>query len=321
MIKADFDGMHFHTMKFFWKNLPVFFIWFVGLSVLNNALHHVSPPLESVKALSVAPLAVSLVLLWFACTRERGGKRVWSLFAPWALGMTALYLAPVMHGLSMPLEGETQRLLYELSAFAQFAVLLVHGRTWLARWDWFWIFGVTLLFGMILENGGIILGFFSEPGYLFYLPGLPAPLATMLGWVNVLYCAFFAVEKLLPPMPVLAKGLVCAAVGLSMDLPFDPVATKLGWWVWDPALRVKVWGVPAINYIAWFWALFPYGAAYYWARQWNSWEEGKKVGLFLGSFPLILVVELLGVMVCLSLSGDREGLFIFQRFFSSMGLP
>ena len=150
---------------------------------------------------------------------------------------------------------------------------------------------------------------------------LPAPLATALGWVNVMYCAFFSIEKLLPQMGSIQKGLVCAFIGLSLDLPFDPVATRLGWWVWDPSLQSKLWDVPVINFIAWFWALFPYGAAYYWARQWNSWEEGKKVGLFLGSFPLILGVELLGVMVCLSLSGDREAIFIFQRFFSSMGLP
>lgn len=307
-------------MKFFWKNLPVFFIWFVGLSVLNNALHHMSPPMESVRVLSLAPLVGSLVLLWFACARERGSRGAWRLFAPWSLGMTALYLMPLAHGLSMPVGNDAQRLWYELSAFAQFAVLLVHGRTWLERWDWFWIFGVTHLFGMILENGGIILGFFSEPGYLFYLPGLPAPLATMLGWVNVLYCAFFAVERLLPPMPALAKGLVCAAVGLSMDLPFDPVATRLGWWVWDASLIVKVWDVPLINYIAWFWALFPYGAAYYGVRQGKDLGEGRKMLFLVGCFPVILGVELLGVLASLSLMGDREGLYIFERFFSSLGL-
>lgn len=307
-------------MGFFWRYLPVFFIWFVGLSVLNNALHHVVPPLESVRVLSFAPLAASLVLLWFACERERGGNGGLKLFTPWALGMTALYLTPFMHGLSLPLDGDTQRLWYESSALAQFAILLVHGRTWLVRWDWLWVFGVTLLFGVILENGGILLGFFSEPGYMLYMPGLPAPLATALGWVNVFYCAFFAVERILPHMSAVAKGLVCALMGFSIDIAFDPVATRLGWWVWEASLTLKIWDVPAINYIAWFWALFPYGAAYYRVRQDEHKGQGRKMLFLVGCFPVILGIELLGVIATLSLVGDREALLIIRRFFGSLGL-
>lgn len=307
-------------MNFLWNNFPVFFIWFVGLSVLNNALHHIDPPLLSVRTLSLLPLAASLTLLWFACRKERCGKGTARMYLPWAAGMTAIYLTPFLHGLSLPLDEKTQRLLYELSALGQFAILLLHGRTWLFRWDWVWVFGVTLLFGVILENGGIVFGVFSEPGFLTYVPGLPAPLATTLGWVNVLYCVFFAVEKLLPPMPAVAKGLICALIGLSLDIPFDPVATRLGWWVWDPSLSAKIWDVPMVNFIAWFWALFPYGTAYYWVRQWKNYGEGRKVLLLVGSFPVILMVEFLGVVASLSLAGDRESLFIFERFFSSLGL-
>lgn len=306
-------------MQFIWRYLPVFFIWFVGLSVLNNALHHIDPPLESVRMLSLLPLTASLVYLWFACRKEQDGKGVLRMFLPWAAGMTFLYFTPFLHGLSLPLDEETQRLMYEVSALAQFGILLIHGRTWLVGWDWVWVFGVTLLFGAILENGGIILGVFAEPGFLLYVPGLPAPLATALGWVNVLYCAFFAVEKLLPPMPVMAKGLVCALIGLSLDIPFDPVATRLGWWVWDPALNVKIFDVPMINFIAWFWALFPYGAAYCGVRQWKKYGEGRKMLYLVGGFPVILVVELLGVVASLSLAGDREGLFIIQEFISTFG--
>lgn len=307
-------------MRFLWKNLPVFFIWFVGLSVLNNGLHHIVPPLESIRYLSLLSLAASLTLLWFACRKERGGEGTVHMYLLWAAGMTAVYLTPLLHGHSLPLDEKTQRLWYEFSALAQFVILFVHGRTWLVRWDWVWVFGVTLVFGLILENGGIIIGFFSEPGYLLYIPGLPAPLATALGWVNVLYCTFFAVEKLLPPMPAAAKGLVCTLIGLSLDIPFDPVATRLGWWVWDLSLGAKIWGVPAVNFIAWFWALFPYGTAYYWVRQWKNYGEGRKVLLMVGSFPVILMVEFLGVVASLSLTGDRESILIFKRFFSSLGL-
>ena len=302
-------------MKLVWKNLPVFFIWAVGLSVLGNALHSISPPVGIVGLLALFPLAVFLVLLLQACRRERGqGSYAW-LFLAWALPMTAVYLTPFMHGTSVPLNPDAQRLVYELSALAQFVVLAIHGRTWLRSWDWAWIFGVTLLFGLILENGDILLGVFSEPGYLLYVPGLPAPPATALGWANVLYCAFFICERVLPEMTAVGRGLVCTLVGLVLDIPFDPVATRLGWWVWAPSLDTEIWGVPVINFIAWFWALFPYCTVYYRVRGMEGVPEGRKMGVLLAGFPLILAGELLCVMSSLALAGDREGLSLILRFF------
>jgi len=308
-------------MGFVWRYLPVFFIWFIGLSVLNNALHHISPPVQSVRLLAVLPLGLSLVLLWFACRKEYGDGRARRRFTPWASGMTLLYCTPLMHGLSLPLSLDDQKLLYELSALAQFAVLIAHARTWFRPWDWAWVFGATLLFGLILENGGIILGVFSEPGFLLYLPGLPAPLATALGWANVLYCAFFAIERVLPPMTPVKRGLTCALIGLCLDIPFDPVATRLQWWVWEASLDIRVWDVPVINFVAWFWALFPYGAAYYAVRERGRFGEVKKVGCFVAGFPVILLGEFLGVVATLALTGDRAGLAAMGRLFSLLGFP
>ncbi len=307
-------------MGFVWRNLPVFFIWFIGLSVLNNSLHHISPPVESAGILSLFPLACSLVLLLFACSKYYGERSAPKAFFTWAAGLTVLYFTPFLHGLSMPIDVGAQKLVYEFSALAQFVLLAAHAGTWFTRRDWVWVFGITLLFGLILENGGIVLGFFSEPGYLFHLPGMPAPLATALGWVNVLYCAFFAVERLLPEMGPVWKGLVCAAVGLSLDIPFDPVATRLGWWVWDTSLRLMIWHVPVVNFIAWFWALFPYGALYYRVRESGKYGEGRKAVYFVGSFPLILAGEFLGVILSLALVGDRAGLIVVRKFLSALFL-
>lgn len=308
-------------MTFAWRYLPVFFLWLIGLSVLDNALHHISPPVESVAFLAFLPLGAFLVLLWHACRREYGADGARRRFVPWAAGLALLYCTPLLHTLSMPLRLSGQKLIYEFCALAQFALLVVHARTWFRPWDWAWVFGATLLFGMILENGGIILGVFSEPGFLLYLPGLPAPLATTLGWVNVLYCAFFALERVLPPLSPVGRGLVCSGIGLCLDVPFDPVATRLGWWVWEASLDAAVWGVPVINFAAWFWALFPYGAAYYLARGDGGRGEGKRLGWFVAGFPVILCGEFLGVVATLFLAGDRAGLAVMQRFFSSLGLP
>jgi len=310
---------HAQTMRFVWKNLPVFLIWLIGLSVLNNALHHISPPMDEIVWLALFPLAASLVLVWFALKRE-SGRFGMKRYIVWAGIMTVLYFTPLMHQVSLPIDQDGQRTLYEMSAFVQFVLIVLHARTWLKEWDWAWVFGITLFFGFILENGGIIMGFFSEPEYRLYLPGLPSPVATAIGWVNVLYCAFFAVERVLPVLHPVARGLICAVLGLSLDIPFDPVATRLSWWVWNPGLDAGIWGVPMINFIAWFWAIFPYAACYYWFRGRLDMEEGRKIGWFIGAIPIILLVGLMGVTGCLVLIGDAKALSIFKGYATSQML-
>ena len=65
-----------------------------------------------------------------------------------------------------------------------------------------------------------------------------------------------------------------------------------------------------INYIAWFWAIFPYAACCYWFRKRLEMRERKKVGFFIGLILLIL----LGVTGCLAVIGDAEALKIFKCY-------
>jgi hypothetical protein len=226
-------------MRFIWVNFPIFLIWLTGLSMLETALHSIAPPLPEAAWLSIIPLITTLILLGFVQWKKKGMFMPRQYF-PWAFALTIFYIISWTHQTSVLLSIETHRHIYEASAIIEFFILVIHAKTWLKKWDWIWIFGVTLVFGMILENGGIIMGFFREEGYFLYFPGLPAPVATMLGWVNVLYCGFFAVEKILPEMSPMWRGLVCTGIALSMDIPFDPVATRLSWWVWNDTLTLSI---------------------------------------------------------------------------------
>jgi uncharacterized membrane protein len=297
-----------------WKNIPIFFIWLTGLSMTDTALHQVIPALTDVPWLGVIPLVTSLILLAMAQVRQQGGFRCKG-FLPWVAVLAGAYVIPFISRSSVPLSLETNRVIFEASAIIEFIIFALHGRIWLKGWDWIWIFVVTLIFGAILENGGILMGFFTEKGYLLYVFGLSAPVATVLGWVNVLYCGFFVVERVLPKMRPVLKGLVCAGIAMSMDIPFDPVATRLSWWVWNDTLTANIWGVPIVNYVAWFWALFPYSWCYYRVRCIGRMEEGAKMVLFSALIPLILLVELGGVVISLIMLGDQQALEIVSRFF------
>jgi uncharacterized membrane protein len=335
-------------MRFFWVNFPIFIVWLTGLGMLETSLHSIVPPLVEAAGLTIIPLVTTLVLLGFAQWKE---NRIFVLrrFFLWAFALTAFYSISWFQRASVPLGIETHRIIYEASAIIEFFLLVLHARTWLRECDWVWIFGVTLVFGMILENGGIMMGFFREEGYLLYVPGLPAPIATMLGWVNVLYCGYFAVEKLLPEMRPVLRSLVCTGIALSMDISFDPVATRLSWWVWNHDLTLSIWGVPVVNYVAWFpvatrlswwvwnhdltlsiwgvpvvnyvawfWALFPYVWCYYRVRLYGRRGEWRKVALFSALIPVILVVELGGVVVSLYVLGDQGALEIVRQFFRQL---
>ena len=304
-------------MRFFWDNFPLFLIWLIGFSMLSTSLHYVVPPIEHVAWLALIPLITSFVLLGFAQRRQHGVFLV-KRYLPWVAALGGVYVIPFLDSASIPLSKETHLLIYEASALIEFILLVLHGRVWLKRWDWAWVFGVTFIFGVILENGGIAFGFFREEGYCLYLPGLRAPVATMLGWTNVLYCCFFAVEKILPPLPPVLMGLACTVIGLSMDLPFDPVATRLGWWVWNEMLRMSMWGVPVINFVAWFWALFPYAWCYEWMKRYGGVGERKKLAFFSVLVPVILVIELAGVLLSLVAFGDKGALEVLHYFFSSI---
>ena len=301
-------------MFFIWRNIPIFIIYLTGLSILDTALHEVVPPLKFVPWLCLVPLFTSLILLAFAVRNLRNGFRL-RRYLLWSSAMACVYAITLFPRTGTPLSTDTHRLIYEASAIVEFIIIALHARTWLKGWGWVWVFGVTLCFGMILENGGIVMGFFREDGYLLYLPGLGAPVATMIGWVNILYCGFFSVEKLLPKMRPLLRGFVCSCIALSVDIPFDPVATRLSWWVWNDALTMSIWGVPVINFVAWFWALFPYAWCYYWMRLNEGMTEGRKIALFSAIIPVILVAELGGVIVSLSALGDHGALEIVRQFF------
>jgi hypothetical protein len=301
-------------MSFLWQNIPIFFIWLTALSMSDTALHQIKPALSVVPWLAVIPLVTSLILMAAAWAKKQGGLCTKG-FLPWAAVLTSAYMIPFFSRSSAPLPPETHRVIFEASAIMEFIILALHGRTWLKGWDWIWIFVVTLLFGAILENGGILMGFFKEEGYRLYVFSLGAPIATVLGWTNVLYCGFYVVGRVLPEMRPVLKGLVCAGIALAMDIPFDPVATRLAWWVWNDALSMHVWGVPVVNYVAWFWALFPYAWCYFSIRAKGGMGEGRKIALFLALIPGILALELGGVVVSLIILGDNRAVGVVVHFF------
>ena len=220
-------------------------------------------------------------------------------------------------GMRTVLSHHQLRNIYELVALLNTLVLMIHAWNESPRRVGFFL-GPCLAYGMLLENGGILLGYFSEMNYRWYLGPLPAPLATVSGWVTVFYITTWTVwevKKCSPRtrrMPVFA-ALVAVFVALCLDLQIDPLASAVGFWTWHSSLAQGWLGVPFLNYVAWMSAVFPFALLVFWREaQWDlavgGITEPKHRNWVLVRVPLALGVAALAFLVLMTLvEGGIEG--------------
>ena len=245
--------------------LPAWMYLVYGCLLLNAELTNVDPPRYDLVPTVVFPLAVFIL---FSAARAFGANdlenadrlRVFLTSIAPALLLPALNLA---HHSPSPLTRDGLLLVYEYSNFVWAALLIWHA--W--RHDKSHLvlfFGIGLLYGMFLENGGIVLGFFHETNLTrTQVRPFVAPVATMVGWSVVLYMATFVVWKLRTWLPVLkrstlASALLVGVLATMLDLQIDPIATATGCWVWHESLPGWFYGVPLVNFVAWLCALTPF---------------------------------------------------------------
>jgi uncharacterized membrane protein len=62
-------------------------------------------------------------------------------------------------------------------------------------------------------------------------------------------------------------AVLAAFSGLLLDLQFDPIATSVGFWSWNPLLQGGFLGVPVLNFVAWFCAIYPFAWLFFRREQ------------------------------------------------------
>ena len=259
-------------------------------------------------------------LAWFAVyfllrirkTRWAGGG--WKAYLALAALVVGVPLAILFFYRPYPFTRGQVKGLYEISAFFWATLIIIHvllarGRQTLALF-----FGVGFFFGLILENSGIIMGFFKEPGFLIYLGRFPAPLCTMLSWSEVLAIVVLVTDRLGEWVPWLApsKGLwrrvgTATAMALCLDAQIDPLASMSGiLWRWNDILPRAFFGVPFVNFAAWFGAVSAFCFAIFWVRDHAEWSPGRK------NLELLLRVPWAGLLawaLCFAVMAIAEGGF------------
>ncbi len=285
------------------SQFPVWTFLFYGLLLLNCALTNFTPPQTATAWTVVFPLSVFVLMV---CARALRAPFVANrlLLVLFAVGVSVVLpiLNLAFHRPS-PVQGPVLLVIYEISNFFWAALMMWHAASQ-KRQHLALFFGSAFLYGACLENGGIWLGFFDESGLnLSHVFGLPAPMATMLGWSVVLYMGTFAVWRLREYFPILRSSralsaVLVATVATLLDLQIDPLATAAGAWVWHSSLQPFFHGVPLLNFVAWMSAITPFSYAMFRVQDEFRQRDGSRWSnaalLRLASLvPFILLMALI----------------------------
>ena len=300
-------------------HLPMWFIVLLALGHIHAALWSFPDAGFAALGMTRAPFAWTILFPWVWVlayfglliyrSRVRRQKLAWAVLAVFGAGVPLLMLVP--HS-ARQLHYDELTTIFEVGQLvwvALFAVQILATRGGHALVTFF---GVTFIYGLMLENTGIVMDFFHEPQFRWYLGPLPAPLCTMLGWSVIFYVTFACTERFAGWIPWLQRGvmrraLCTTALALSLDAQGDPVASMSGvFWRWNDLLLPGFLGVPLVNWAAWFGAFLPY--------SWFLFALGNRPDLTPGrrNWELFLRVPLsafLGGVLCFAIMAVIEGGF------------
>ncbi|MCB1154887.1 hypothetical protein KDL45_14625, partial [bacterium] len=307
-----------------WDNLPVWFMYISTVGLLHFMVANVPTSEYEKIGHSMASYAATAVfpMFWVLLVytlRVRDSRR---LTAQWGMRR---YLIPVAMAAALPaiyywyqlVPGFRHELdlpslvrLFEYMQLTWIALFIVHCAVKQRLAGLAFFFGVGWLYGLVLENGGIMMRYFFEPGYSFYLWKLPAPFATMMGWCLAFYACIWMTEFLIERFPTLRGSAVIAAltttaIAISWDLQMDPLASLSGvFWKWNDLLPNWFLSVPFVNYVAWFSAFMPFAYIYHhvvmddWVtpreRNWRVFKQLPNVVVWAGIlfFGIMFVAEM-----------------------------
>lgn len=288
-------------------DVPAWLFFWNACLLLNTSLTNLNPARPDFAPTIIFPMSVFVLFTTVRALRSptvRFPNLALGVPVAMALGLPTLNL--LWHTPS-PLEVQTLRTVYELSNFLWAALLI--------RYFWkkeksvlAFFFGVGLLYGAVLENGGIVLGFFDEQNLsATMVKPFVAPVATMIGWCVVLGMGTHLVWRLREWLPwlkhqALLSGVLVGVFATMLDLQIDPIATLTGCWVWDASLPPWFHGVPQVNFVAWLCALIPFSWVMFRVQARVGVRDGgpwtlRQLGAATVAVPYALVLALVAFMV------------------------
>jgi len=292
--------------KEIWQSLPIWFLYSEALGLLHFMMANVDPKKYEAMGYSAFQFAVMVALpifwmVFYYHFRIKNSHRLidkgyYHLLIPTLLILPAvvIYLFYAAFPFFRVYLSESYlRFLFEIMQVFWIILFLLHAYLFYNKQKFITFYVVAFVYGLILENSGIILGYFSEEHYMLYLGRLPAPFATMMGWCLVFYTCIWISDFFQKQIPFFKKtsfraALLTTSIALSLDFQLDPLASLSGvFWKWHAALPKWYLGVPFCNYAAWFGAFVPFAWAYYYLQSREDITQGQRNWKLLMHVPWI----------------------------------
>jgi len=305
------QGLFRAARRELWRQLPAWMFFVYAVLLLNTELTNFHPARVDLAHTVVFPLSVFVLFQVVRATLGRASKRLLAVSVGLAFGLPLVVLASYRPS---PLDVSQLLRIYEWSNFFWAGLLVAHGlahqRSHVALF-----FGVGLVYGAALENGGILLGFFHETNLTdTVVKPFVAPFATMVGWSVVLLMATFVTWELRKHLGWLRRSAALSALAVGsfatlLDLQIDPIATAAGCWVWHESLPGWFHGVPLVNFIAWMCALVPFAYVMFRVQERRglddgaAWDRGALTELFAWTPAALVLAALCFIGVTLLTEG------------------
>lgn len=309
---AIFKFTKWMTLGFF-EHLPIWYFWIGSLLTASSSLAMFDKPHYDFIWTIIFPWIVIFLYFYAHFKSSKNWKRPWLPLIILYLITLSLCIYLVIFTQRDNLDSSAYKLTYEITNFIWIFFIILHCAWYRGKQGLIRFFCIATIYGFLLESSGVQMGFFSEEGYHIYVPGFHAPLITMIGWSVIFYpCvviyekyrqAFFNDKKI----PVIVSAFFVSIIALFFDLQIDPFASAFGLWTWNPTLTPWFLGVPLLNFVSWFWAVFMFGIAYYTITQKESWTDRKKHLTFLLCIPLIQCFAGLGVFTIMTIVEGYKG--------------
>ena len=148
-------------------------------------------------------------------------------------------------------------------------------------------------FGLLLEQGDIMI--FGSYAYnqLFFLKIGAVPVAIALAWAMIIQSCMAISDA--AGVPARLAPFSDAVLAILLDLSFDTIAIRQGLWHWKIGLDQGFFGVPAGNFYAWLFVAFGFS---FWTRLLRRQERRRSWMAWLQFLvPIPAYVTLLAALV------------------------
>lgn len=148
------------------------------------------------------------------------------------------------------------------------------------------LFLIIGIYGLIIETVSIRTGFpyskFNYSDMMGYKVADIVPYTVFLIWPTLVISAHSLSEFI--SKKGISKIVITTLLLLLLDLVFDPVATKLGFWIWEePGLY---YGVPFQNFIGWVFSAVISASFVYFILAKKSIENKHLILIYIGNLLL-----------------------------------